>query len=53
MNDFTFARLNSSNINTSLPLPIGGGNETDGLEIPLSSTSYSNWVFSTDIGVSF
>jgi hypothetical protein len=53
MNDYTFARLNSSNINTSLPIPIGGGNETDGLEIPLSSTSYNNFVFSVDVGVSF
>jgi hypothetical protein len=53
MNDFTFARLNGSNINTPLPSPIGKGNETDGLEIPLSSTAYNNWVFSTDVGVSF
>jgi len=53
MNDFTFARLNGSNINSPLPTPIGNGNETDGLEIPLSSTAYNNWVFSTDVGVSF
>jgi hypothetical protein len=53
MNDFTFARLNGSNINSPLPIPIGNGNETDGLEIPLSSTAYNNWVFSTDVGVSF
>ncbi len=53
MNDFTFARLNQSNINTALPVPIGPGNETDGLEVPLSSTSYNTWTFSTDVGVSF
>ncbi len=53
MNDFTFARLNSSNINTPLLTPIGNGNETDGLEVPLSSTAYNNWVYSVDVGVSF
>ncbi len=53
MNDFTFARVNNSNINTTLPMPIGYGNETDGLEIPLSSTSYGNFVYSVDLGVSF
>lgn len=53
MNDFTLARLNTANLNTSLPLPVGKGNETDGLETPFSSTSYSNWVFAMDTGVSF
>jgi hypothetical protein len=53
VNDFTFARLNSSNVNTPLPLPVGKGNETDGLEIPLSASSYNNMAFSIDTGVSF
>ena len=41
------------NINTPLPIPVGKGNETDGLETPLSSNSYSTWVFGVDTGVSF
>ena len=53
MNDFTLARLTTYNLNTPLPIPVGKGNETDGLETPLSSTSYSNWVFGVDTGVSF
>ncbi len=53
MNDFTFARLNNGNLNTPLPMPVGKGNETDGLETPLSSTSYANRVFSVDAGVAF
>ncbi len=53
VNDFTLARLNSSNINTPLPTPVGKGNETDGLEIPLSSSSYNNIAFGIDTGVSF
>ena len=53
MNDFTLARLNASNINTPLPMPVGKGNETDGLETPLSSASYTNRVFSVDVGASF
>ena len=53
MNDFTLARLTNFNINTPLPIPVGKGNETDGLETPLSSTSYSTWVFGVDTGVSF
>lgn len=53
VNDFTLARLNQGNINTPLPTPIGPGNETDGLEVPLSSNSYGHLTFSTDIGVSF
>jgi hypothetical protein len=51
--DFTFARLNQNNINTPLPMPVGGGNETDGLEIPLRSPGYNTYVFSVDAGVQF
>ncbi len=53
MNDFTLARLNTSNTNFPLPLPVGKGNETDGLELPLSSTSYVNPAVAVDMGVSF
>ncbi len=53
MNDFTLARLNTGNLNTPLPIPVGKGNETDGLQTPLSSTSYMDRVFSIDTGVSF
>ncbi len=53
MGDFTFARLNPNNINTPLPMPVGGGNETDGLEIPLLSSGYNNYAFSVDTGVQF
>jgi hypothetical protein len=53
MGDFTFARLNTSNINTPLPMPVGGGNETDGLEIPLVSLGYNTYAFSVDTGVQF
>jgi len=53
MNDFTLARLNQTNINTPLPIPIGKGNETDGLQIPLSSNSYNNRAYGVDMGVSF
>lgn len=53
MNDFTLARLNAANLNTPLPLPVGKGNETDGLETPLSSASYNNRVYSLDVGASF
>ncbi len=53
MGDFTFARLNQNNINTPLPMPVGGGNETDGLEIPLLSPGYNTYVFSVDAGVQF
>ena len=53
MGDFTFARLNNSNINTPLPMPVGGGNETDGLEIPLLSPGYNTYAFSVDAGVQF
>jgi len=53
MGDFTFARLNNSNINTPLPMPLGGGNETDGLEIPLLSPGYNTYAFSIDVGVQF
>jgi hypothetical protein len=52
-NDFTLARLNAYNINTPLPLPVGRGNETDGLETPLSSSGYGNIAFSVDMGVPF
>lgn len=51
--DFTFARLNSANLNTALPMPVGGGNETDGLEVPLLSPGYNTYAFSIDTGVSF
>jgi hypothetical protein len=53
MNDFTLARLNQTNINTPLPIPVGKGNETDGLQVPLSSNNYNTRVFSVDTGVSF
>ena len=53
MGDFTFARLNPNNINTPLPMPVGSGNETDGLEIPLLSPSYNSYAFSLDTGVQF
>ncbi|HJT23267.1 MAG TPA: hypothetical protein VJ873_01740, partial [bacterium] len=53
MNDFTLARLNQSSLNTPLPIPVGKGNETYGLETPFSSNSYSNWAFSLNTGVSF
>jgi len=53
MGDFTFARLNPYNINTPLPMPVGSGNETDGLEIPLLSPSYNTYAFSIDTGVQF
>ena len=53
LGDFTFARLNPNNINTPLPMPVGGGNETDGLEIPLLSSGYNNYAFSVDTGVQF
>jgi hypothetical protein len=53
LGDFTFARLNNSNINTPLAMPVGGGNETDGLEIPLLSPGYNTYAFSIDVGVQF
>ncbi len=53
LGDFTFARLNPNNINTPLPMPVGSGNETDGLEIPLLSPSYNTYAFSIDTGVQF
>jgi len=34
-------------------MPVGGGNETDGLEIPLLSPGYNTYVFSVDAGVQF
>lgn len=52
-NDFTLARLNSANINTPIPLPVGRGNETDGSEIPLAAKGYEARAFSVDVGVSF
>ena len=53
LGDFTFARLNNNNINTPLPMPLGGGNETDGLEILLLSPGYNTYAFSIDAGVQF
>ncbi len=53
LGDFTFARLNPTNINTPLPMPVGGGNETNGLEIPLLSPGYNTYAFSIDTGVQF
>lgn len=53
MSDYTLARLNTGNTNSSLVLPVGPGNETDGLELPLSSTGYLNPAFSISMEVPF
>ena len=51
-NDFTLARLNAQH-QLPLPLPLGRGNETDGLETPLLSSGYGNIAFSVDMGCRF
>lgn len=54
VNDYTFARLNHSNINSLLfPLPVGGGLETDGLEFPFSANNSVAWATMFRIGILF
>jgi len=54
VNDYTFARLNHTNVNSlTLPLPIGGGLENDGLEIPFASSLAGEWAMMFRAGVQF
>jgi len=54
VNDYTFARLNHSNINSlNFPLPVGGGLESEDTQFPFSSSDGITWGLMFSAGIKF